>query len=296
MASLALASGASAEKLLAASEAQSYADALSSLRPNRGPDFIRLEPGSPIPHILGDTGDDLVFTPVTPCRIIDTRIATGGSAGLIGPDTGKQFSVSLADFTPQGGAASNCGIPFAPAAVSVNIVSTAQTGVGNVRAIQSGGGIPNAAFLNYTPSITIANAGVVRTAGSTGSSNLFIYSGNSQTHVVVDIMGYFAAPVATLVDNNVVQAATAVAASATFDAFSPACPAGYRLTGGGFLTSGYAGAQFAGGRPVQGASTGIISGANVADRWLCRGTTRRPCSTWRWATARWRASARRPRP
>jgi hypothetical protein len=222
---------ASSERLLAASQAETYAEAVSSLRPSRqGPDVINLEPGRPMPQLLGDAGADLVFTPVTPCRIVDTRIATVNTR--IGPNVGRQFSVSLADFTPQGGAATSCGIPFAPAAVSVNIVSTDQTGVGNLRAVQTGGGVPNAAFVNYTPGLTIANAGVVRVAGATGSSNLFIYSAAAESHVVVDIMGYFAAPEATPLGTTAVQQAWSLAAGAILNTVA-SCPAGYAVTGGG---------------------------------------------------------------
>src|SRR5438309_7715287 len=31
----------------------------------------------PVLKVLGDAADDLTFTPVTPCRIVDTRVAGG---------------------------------------------------------------------------------------------------------------------------------------------------------------------------------------------------------------------------
>src|SRR5206468_5038517 len=61
---------------------------------------------------LGDTGDDLVYTPIVPCRILDTRYGTTPpyNAQMQG---GSVFPVAanLASFAPQGGAASNCGLP-----------------------------------------------------------------------------------------------------------------------------------------------------------------------------------------
>ena len=218
-----------AEKLLAASEAQTYEEALAAVSARwQGPSVVALEPGSPIANALGSTTSDLVFTPVTPCRIIDTRVATDPLLlGRIGPNLGKQFSVSLANSATQGGNAGTCNIPIAPAAVAINVTSTDQTGLGNLRAIETGGGIPNVSLLNYTPGVNLANAAVVRSAGALGGQNIFIYSGNSASQVVVDIMGYFAAPVATaLACTSVYNAvATAVGAGGEVCADPPACPA-----------------------------------------------------------------------
>jgi hypothetical protein len=231
--------GTSAQRLLAASQAQTYEEFLSALYGRwQGSTVIPLAPG-PIPNSLGDSGDDLVFTPVTPCRIIDTRIASGGSAGRIGPNLGKQFSVSLADYSTQGGFAGSCGIPIAPAAVAINVTSVDQTGQGNLRVIQSGGGTPNVSLVNYNPGINIANAAVVASAGSLGGDNIFIYSGNSASHVVVDIMGYLAAPQLTALDVTNVTNSLSIGAG-TNAILSVACPAGRTVTGGGcnFATFG----------------------------------------------------------
>jgi hypothetical protein len=232
---------ASAEKLLVASQAQTYEELLAALYGRwQGPSVIPLGPG-PIPNALGDAGDDLVFTPVTPCRIIDTRIATDPSLlGRIGPDAGKQFSVSLANYAAQGGFAGSCGIPIAPAAVAINVTSAGQTGPGNLRAVEFGGGTPSVSLVNYNAGVNIANAAIVRSAGSLGGLNIFIYSAVSASQVIVDIMGYFAPPVATAVQNAiVVSAASSCANGANCTVLSPNCPAGYGLTGGGSQVSSF---------------------------------------------------------
>src|SRR5262245_24623832 len=73
--------------------------------------------GGPIPRALGDPAADLVFSPVNPCRIIDTRLAGGPIAG----GTQRSFVVTgSADFEAQGGTAGGCGIPDGAAAVAVN--------------------------------------------------------------------------------------------------------------------------------------------------------------------------------
>jgi hypothetical protein len=179
------------------------------------------------------TAGDLVFTPLTPCRIIDTRTATGLLAGRIGPDSGKQFQVNLGNYSAQGGIAGSCGLGFNVEAVAINLTSTDQTGPGNLRVVQTGGGVPNVSLLNYTPGVNLANAAVAR-ARNSGTDDIFIYSGVSASHVVVDIMGYFTAPEATALECTtvVVNVALPAGVGQTATGF-PACPAGYALTGAG---------------------------------------------------------------
>src|SRR5437867_661337 len=70
--------------------------------------------------VLGDTSDDLVYTPVTPCRIVDTRFGAGGT--LLAGQTRNWIAANPAgNFGSQGGAATNCGIPVKPAGVMANI-------------------------------------------------------------------------------------------------------------------------------------------------------------------------------
>jgi hypothetical protein len=231
---------ASAEKVAAASLAKSYTEVGEALFGRwRGPDVIALEEGELIPQVIGSPTDDLVFTPVTPCRIIDTRFATGGLAGRIGPNTGKQFQVNLTDFSAQGGFAGSCGIPTTldVAGVAINVTSTDQTGFGDLRVIETGGGVPNASLVNYQPGVNIANAAVSRSA--IGFSNdIFIYSAASSTHVVVDLMGYFTEPVATALQCT--QPTDNFSMPDGYNAYSqsPACAAGYSLTGGGYQWTG----------------------------------------------------------
>jgi hypothetical protein len=234
---------ATAEKLLAASQAQTYEGVLAALHgPRQAPSVIALTPGS-IPKVLGDTGDDLVFTPITPCRIVDTRIATGGWAGKVGPNSGNWYSVNLADFTAQGGASSCPGMPtsFNPGGVAINVTSTGQTGAGNLRVVACGAGTPTVSLLNYTPGVNLANAAVVSSAVGTcslgppagaGPNDIFVYSGVSASDVIIDIMGYFAPPVATALDVTTVTNAASIAAGAS-QTLQVLCPAGRTATGGG---------------------------------------------------------------
>src|SRR5205085_2253105 len=68
---------------------------------------------------LGDLADDLVYTPVVPCRIVDTRLGAGGV--LLATNQRDWLAHSAGGFASQGGSASNCGIAVAPAAVMINV-------------------------------------------------------------------------------------------------------------------------------------------------------------------------------
>ena len=262
---------AQAEKLLAASQARTYDEVGAALFGRwQGPDAQVLAPGD-VPAAFGSTSTDLVFTPLTPCRIIDTRTATGGFAGRIGPNNGKEFQVNLADFSAQGGVSSSCGIPTSleVSAVVINVASTDQTGSGHIRVIPTGGGLPTAALLNYTMGVNISNAAISASAVAAGD-DIFIYSGVSESHVVVDLMGYFAAPNMTLPDNFITSVTTSVPSGDSITYYTPPCPTGYRLVGGGCGKAIFNSTlSFVASRPANGESVSLISGANTGDRWLC---------------------------
>jgi M6 family metalloprotease-like protein len=130
----------------------------------------------------------LVYNSVSPCRIIDTRISQGG-AGPIPGGTQRNFDV-----------AGLCGVSFGPAkAVMINIAATNSTGSGNLRAFAYPEGLPFAAVLNYgsvSGLNAISNAAIIPICNNDiqiCSRDLSIWV-KTTTDVVVDVMGYFAAP------------------------------------------------------------------------------------------------------
>jgi hypothetical protein len=150
----------------------------------------------PIPNILGSTQADLVYTPVTPCRIIDTRL--GG--GAIAAGTTRNFVVSgTGGFPAQGGTSGGCGIPLGPATAAViNLVAVGPAGAGDLRITPFGTAIPVASIINYTSGLNLANGPAVticNPATTTCNSDITIQADVSATDLVADVQGYFAAPV-----------------------------------------------------------------------------------------------------
>jgi Chaperone of endosialidase len=150
----------------------------------------------------------LVFKVVPPCRIADTRPGQGGTGALAANET-RTFHVvgSLSDFAGQGGLAGGCAIPgYAGSvpqvqAVVFNFVAVSATGAGDLRAWPTDGVLPNASILNYAKvsdqtsgaPLNLANGIVIPVSQDAVEGNdLSIRADVSGTHVVVDVVGYFA--------------------------------------------------------------------------------------------------------
>ena len=257
------------DKLMAAHDASSY-DEVVNIIMGRAASSRRTSPPTGLSasgiRLIGDDASDLVFFPVTPCREIDTRVA----GGAIGAGASRNFLVN-GNMTGQGGSAGGCGIPVDPAAVVMTLTATQEAANGNLIAYPYLGAVPNTSAINYRTGVDIANTTVIPTCQICGL-DITLKANAGGTDVVGDIVGYFWSPNSTAVDNQVKANTVAVGAGVDFDVYSLACDAGYRLTGGGIINGTYTGlTNFAGTRPVQGATTGIISGNNTGDRYLCQG-------------------------
>jgi hypothetical protein len=142
---------------------------------------------------LGSLSTDLVYTPVTPCRIIDTRNA----GGVLAAGSIRGFNGWGSNFATQGGAASNCGIPVTTdtAAIVVNFTVVSPSTAGYITAYPSNAAQPLAASLNFNAGDVKGNNAVLKLNQTVTGSHLNIYT-TSTTHLVADVVGYYARPVA----------------------------------------------------------------------------------------------------
>ena len=144
---------------------------------------------------LGDTDSDLVYTPVTPCRIIDTR--EPGAGGPIAGGATRNFMVAgTTGFDSQGGNTGGCGIPENATSVMINFIAANPSTGGHLRAWPYGGSMPNASIVNFGPGLNIANGliqPICNPAMTTCTFDLTIYAA-SPVQVVADVTGYFRYP------------------------------------------------------------------------------------------------------
>ncbi|WP_056176299.1 hypothetical protein, partial [Lysobacter sp. Root604] len=179
------------------------------------------------PNALGDAATDLVFVPISPCRLFDTRLA----GGAIAANTVRSFDVTaVSDYSFQGGAASNCngvGAAGSFAAAVINFTTVTPSAAGYITAFPFGTTQPLAATVNYGGGDIRGNLATVALDQGASANELSVYS-FAQTHLVGDIIGYFINPQATAlqcveVDGTVLN----LAAGAAGNAFAGSCPAGY---------------------------------------------------------------------
>ena len=185
---------------------------------------------------LGSLNGDLTYTPLVPCRIVDTRVA-GGAIAANGTRSFK--AVNSANFTSQGGSASNCGtLGLAASAVALNITAVTPSGGGFATVYPFGASQPLASSVNYSTGAVVNNTIVSAIPNPLQASDFTVYT-FAQSHYVIDIVGYFAPPVATAQECTGTFAQQTVAGNATFDIEIPACPTGYALMGAGCRTPGF---------------------------------------------------------
>lgn len=179
---------------------------------------------------LGDADSDLVYVPVTPCRIIDTRVA----GGAIAANTVRGFDVtSISSYAAQGGENSNCngvGAAGSFAAAAINFTVVTPGAAGYMTAFPFGGTQPLAATVNYTSGDIRGNFAVVKLDQGPAANELSVYT-FAQTHLVADIVGYYIrTTVPSMECVNTTQTSVVIPASGTDNANAPACAAGYAQT------------------------------------------------------------------
>lgn len=123
----------------------------------------------------------LVFYPLAPCRVADTRQAQGafGGPALAALQT-RRFAIR----------SSACGVPPTARAYSFNTTVVPSGPLAFITMFPAGQALPNVSTLNALNGGVTANAAIVP-ASSDGSID--IYS-TGVTHLVLDINGYFAPP------------------------------------------------------------------------------------------------------
>ena len=193
--------------------------------------FAQVPAGTParrtpgVVKALGDLGQDVVFTPITPCRIVDTRIA----GGPIGAGQTRSFNAAgQSSYGGQGGDAGNCGMQTeVPTAVALNVTAVVPAGAGFATVFPYNTTRPNTASVNYGSGAIVNNAIIARIPNPPASFDFSIYTFAASDYVV-DIVGYFAPPRATALQClDSPYATTTIAAGATGQVTAPACNAGY---------------------------------------------------------------------
>ncbi|GAA4853980.1 hypothetical protein [Luteimonas vadosa] len=178
--------------------------------------------GTVTPNALGDLDKDLVYTPIAPCRIVDTRASTPITGG-----TYRLFTIGgTTDFSVYGGSATDCGMTTQnPKAIVVNMTAVTPPATGYATLYPSLIATPLAASMIYQAGGVLSNAVTTRVANN---DNVRLFSEHT-VHYVVDLVGYYDAPYATALDcvNTTGTSINLTSADRNGNASAPACAAGY---------------------------------------------------------------------
>ncbi len=176
---------------------------------------------------------DLAFTALTPCRLYDSRPSQGGtgtwSASSINTiNVGPYLSYSF-----QGGSPTDCGMSSLVgsgkiAAIMASVATTSQVGSGYLTFFAHGA--PNPFPTTITQSFqagSVQTSFVVIPTDMVGSVASDAYT-TQQTHVIIDVLGYFAQPKAVALDCLTTSPSSVViAAGGSAQPALPACGAAY---------------------------------------------------------------------
>ncbi len=128
------------------------------------------------------SGPGLVFFPISPCRLVDTRVGEGKTGAFGPPDLA---AYAHRDFPLL---SAGCSIPSTAQAYSLNFTVVPSGPLGFLSAWPTGESYPGVSTLNSTDGSVIANAAIVP-AGTSGS--ITVVAANP-TDLVIDVNGYFA--------------------------------------------------------------------------------------------------------
>ena len=190
--------GLRSDRLLAAGLAGSFADLRGLLD---GADRSEVVDARATPKALGDANADLVYTPVTPCRIADTRVA----GGALTANVQRTFDGFSANFSTQGGTASNCGIPSGVAALALNLYAVNPTNLGFIKVWPANAAEPAVSTVNYQVGIAAIATGAIVPVDS-ANSNRFLAKSPAVVDMIADVVGYFKAPSPIIANGGVTSA------------------------------------------------------------------------------------------
>ena len=140
---------------------------------------------------------EVVFVPVTPCRLVDTRTDFSSSPGPLAPGEVKRYFLrdrcGIPGLTEDGGSEVNQA-----RALALNIVAVSPAGFGHLTAWPTNQAMPATSVINYSPGQNIANGVIVPMcdqeipdADACPTGDISFVAAVSSTHLVVDVTGYY---------------------------------------------------------------------------------------------------------
>jgi hypothetical protein len=135
---------------------------------------------------------DQVYTAVTPCRVVDTRLV----GTRFSPLQTQTFNGFAASFASQGGASTDCSIPAGVSALALTVTAVGPDNLGIIKVWEANAVEPNASTVNFDPGQFNVAAGTIAPVDGT-NQNQFNAKASTGVDLVVDVVGYFGVSSAT---------------------------------------------------------------------------------------------------
>lgn len=147
--------------------------------------------GAIVLYKVPSTGQNQTFTPVTPCKIYDSRPQQGGS-GVFTSNEIRTITVT-GDTPAQGGTPGGCGIPHTASAVQLNFVIVDPLGTGSIKLWAPSSAEPQGLLAYQSGLISFWNgSGTVPISTLEGSEDkqMRVKTNGAGAHVVLSVTGY----------------------------------------------------------------------------------------------------------
>ncbi len=212
---------------------------------------------------LGDSGQDLVYYPINPCLLMDTRPGVSPAPPIGGPSLLSGYAIRNIQVS------GNCGIPSAAEAVSAQFTVENIPSTGGVLFAGKSGVSGGSSVVSWSSPSNYASGSAAIPISAAGQMQL---QSAGSTQVVVNVNGYFARPFATSLSCEWWFQATSFAAGSGYNAVTtPSCTPGRELVATSCYTT--AGGNVAG-NYLQSSGPFELSPSTVAGRceWYVGGT------------------------
>jgi hypothetical protein len=143
---------------------------------------------------LGDAADDVVYTPVTPCRLVETR----GTFAAVYQGGGAFTPNQIRDYTAQGGngvCLSQLPNGLNPSALQLQVfgIPISSAANGDVEILPQGSTFGSTATLVYLGNILFTSASTTARI-NLANNQIGVQVRGGGANVAIDVVGYFAAP------------------------------------------------------------------------------------------------------
>ncbi len=146
--------------------------------------------GAKLLYQVPASGANQTFTPVTPCKIFDSRPVQGGT-GVFAANETRTILVT-GDTEAQGGADGGCGLPFAATAVQVNFVVIDPVATGSIKLWAPVDDEPQGLLAFNSGIMSFWNgSGTVPISAQSGQKRMKVKINGGGAHVLVAVTGYF---------------------------------------------------------------------------------------------------------